>query len=308
MIVLFTGCGTNNNKIIDIDYDVYYYQNNYVTPTLSTNISKLNTKSIEYTTLLNTELSVSMIRYENDLLYGIFNGKIGYIKDNQVKYITSDNDSISRYYIKNNILYFDKQITSGSYNTLGNFTMIDKTEKSINEMGISQLIVDDYIYFEPNGGIDANKLLQYNLDGTNKTFLYKGNIGSLIISNQYIYYINYEDENSLYRMKKDGTEAKNIIAGPFSNKTTTTNIINGEYKMATIGDTLYYINIQDGYKLYKYDGKNHKLTNDGINSLKAYDGNLFVVYKNRTGLFVLDDNGLEIKQILNITPDEYVID
>lgn len=310
---IVTGCGCvkvsdNDANKDNSSHNIYYYKYDFSTPELSTNVFKINTESLNETLLLNTKSSIFMIQYEGDKLYAIIDNQVGYI-DDKVNIITKD-DYVARYFSKDNKIYFGKDNSNASDNIFESFAMADNknNQSNIHQMGISNLVVDDYIYYKPNSGSEVNNLLQYKLDGTDKKVIYNGNFGLLTLGESYIYFTNYADNNSLYQVKKDGSNAKKIVEGSLTFDFFNVNPINGEYKLATIGDNLYYINSLDGYKLYKYDGTNTMITENPVKAVKAYDDKLFVIYKNKSGLFELNADGTEIKQILSTSPDEYEID
>lgn len=315
--IFTTGCEpttisntTDENSISLPNHNVYYIKYNFTANT--SEVIKTNVKTLKEESILNSDFTIDKIRV-TDKVYCIFNNRVGYITDNKVKYITSENDYVIRYTVKGNNIYYGKDNSNASDDIFEKFAMIDINSNNnnvINEMGIGQLLVDDYIFFKPNSGTDVNKLLKYDLDGSNMTVIYDKPMGYLVNGESYLFFINYSDNNSLYRIKKDGTDILKLAEGPINFNIFTSNQYNGYYYMATIDDTLYYINTLDNNKLYKIENTNStKISDSSFSSIKIFDKYLYATYNDSTklGIYLLDINGKELKKISNTLVNDYDI-
>lgn len=317
-IFLLTGCGSekqtendanNNSDTNNTGGIVYYEKTNYNTN--STDVIKVDVSSLDKETVLSGTDYFGGIQVVGDKIFGLISNRVVYVKDGKANYITSEDEYVARYYATNDNIYYGKDNNNGSDNIFEHFAMkkIDGTGlNDIHEQGISQLIVDDAIYFKPNSGSEVTKLLKYDLDGSNKRVLYEKSIGYLIKSGDYLYFINYDDNKSIYQLKTDGTDEKKLAEGPFTFSNVTYNQINGNYSLATLDNVLYYINSQDSDKLYKIENEtSSKISDDSFQSIKIVGGNIFAIYKGYTkpGIYMLDKDGEEIKQITSDMVNEF---
>lgn len=299
----------NNNQENKIgDYVVYYVKTDYTNNV--TQLIKTDTDKLEKEVVFSSKDFFNTV-IDADKIYVLCNNWIGYIQNNKIKYLMSGESYVSRYLVKDNIIVYGKDNSNASDNYFERLAIMNTNgndNKELHDSGIGQLLLDDYIYFKPNSGSEINKLLQYNLDGSNKKVLYEKSIGYLIKSNDYFFFVNYDDNRSLYQMKTDGTEPKKIVEGPISFNFSISNQFNGYYSMATINNVLYYIKTSEDNKLYKVDnGINTKVNDSSFASIKAKGNNLFVVYNNKAGIYLLDENGQELKTITNDFISEFYI-
>lgn len=313
-LLFLTGCTGNDNKTVNNDlpkHHLYYVENDYQNN--STSVIDVNVASGYKKTLLNANNSALMINYDNGKIYAIFTNRIGYINNGKIKYITSEDEYVARYDVNDNKVYYGKDNNNMSDNIFERLAMEDadgKNEKIINEAGISQLLVDDYIYYKPSSGSDVLNLLRYNLDGTNKKILYTGSVGQLAKFGDYLYFINYNDSTSLYRIKRDGTEPKKMIQGPLNFGTAYANQVNGYNNIGVIDNYLYYINPNDSNKVYKTDGTNNeKIIDASATSIYIKDNYIYCNFAdyNKMGIYLLDSTGKEIKKIVDYDYGEYIV-
>ena len=300
-----------NDRLIQQNnsYDVYYVKNDY-------------TNSVSQLVKINTETQKAEIVYSGhdyfssvaiaDKIYLLSNNWIGYVENNKIHYLMSGDEYTTKFLLSGDTFYYGKDNSNVSDDYFERFAMM-KTDgtsiKEIHESGISQLLIDDYIYFKPNSGVDVTKLLRYNLDGTNKQVLLDQSIGYLIKSSNRLYFVNYSDNSSLYQMNLDGSNVKKLVEGPISFGYSLYNQLNGYYSMAVIGDVLYYINTSDGNKLYKVEsGSSTKVSDAALMSIQAKDSYLFVVYKSKFGIYMWDSNGKELKTITTDNAIEFSVE
>lgn len=316
LIIFVSGCSnendnTNNNNNNYPNHYVYYFVNDYDNNT--TDIFEVNVSSGKETKLITVDLGVSMIKYDDNKLYAIFNNRVGYIKNNSIEYITTEDEYVARFDVKDGFIYYGKDNNNGSDNIFEQLAMKDidgENEKIISSVGISQLVVDDYIYYKPNSGTDISKLVRYNLDGSEKTILFDKSIGQIIKNGDYIYYVNYNDEGSVYKIKYDGTNIVKMIQGPINFSNSRVNQVDGYTNMSVIDDYLYYIDSNEGHKLYKTTGDTRTIVIDAsIYEIYIEDEYIYCKYSdyNKPGVYLLDKTGKELKQITDKNIVEYIV-
>jgi len=138
------------------------------------------------------------------------------------------------------------------------------TALSENDHPIFLNVVGNWIYytssFVNSEGRYINKITKMCVDGTRKQILLSDtdiNVQGLMAEGDYLYFINGADNNSIYRVKTDGTEFKKLTSHP-SNRHISYFIVSDGY--------VYYSNI------YNYSGEYYgfyRVKNDGTD-LKAY--------------------------------------
>jgi len=107
------------------------------------------------------------------------------------------------YYIVNDNLLLMK--TDTSYNVLNDF------EVTSAKYGIDEVqIVGDWLFYTANG------IKRINLDGTGHATLFKGLVNDLYATSKWIYFINYSDHGSLYRMTINGRDLTRLNENYFS--------------------------------------------------------------------------------------------
>lgn len=316
LIIFVSGCSnendnTNNNGDNYPNHYVYYFVNDYDNNT--TDIFEVNVSNGKETKLITVDLGVSMLKYDDNKLYAIFNNRVGYIKNNSIEYITDEDEYVVRFDVKDEYIYYGKDNNNGSDNIFEQLAMKDingENEIIISGVGIGQLIVDDYIYYKPNSGTDISKLVRYNLDGSEKTILFDTAIGQIIKNGDYIYYVDYNDEGSIYKIKYDGTNIVKMIQGPINFSNSRVNQIDGYTNIGVINDYLYYINSNDERKLYKTNGYTEAIViNASIYEIYVKDEYIYCKYSdyNKSGLYLLDKTGKELKSITNKYIEEYIV-
>jgi len=77
------------------------------------------------------------------------------------------------------------------------------------------------------------------VDGTNLMKLNTETTGYLLVAGDWIYYVNYDDGSTLYKMRTDGSDKMKLT----SDKTSGVNFISGDW--------IYYNNLDDNYALYR---------------------------------------------------------
>ncbi len=314
--LMFTlvGCTKKEDNIVNSNkpnHQLYYIESDYQKGTSS--IININMATGKEEVLLNTTEGISMLQYNNNKIYALFTNRVGYVDNGKIKYITSEDEYVSRFGVHNGIVYYGKNNNNASDDIFERFAMKDvsgKNEKIINDVGISQLLVDNYIYYKPDSGSDVMKLLRYDLDSTNKVELYDKSIGQLTKFGDYLYFIDYTDNSSLYRMKYDGTDIKRMVQGPLKLSNANVNQINGYTNMGVIDNYLYYINTNDGNKIYRTDGNNSEIVmNAAVTSIYVKDSYIYCNYNDykKSGVYLLDKTGKEIQRITNTDVLEYIV-
>ena len=138
--------------------------------------------------------------------------------------------------------------TSNAKNTSTNSTsenaISNKTTTSENNLKL---------FYFPN----KTEIVRINEDGSNKVIFSVGDIDaySIIIKNEWIYYLTAENDGNIYKIKTDGTDKTKIFCDKKASN------------FQIVGDWIYFSNDQDK-KLYK-------MKTDGTNQQTLYDEPIF---------------------------------
>jgi internalin A len=113
-------------------------------------------------------------------------------------------------------------------------------------------IADGFIYF--TNGVNIYKV---SLDGTSSTHLYGGAISYINVVGDWIYYLDGNRENAIYKMKTDGTEQGTLVCSDSGRN------------MNIEGGYIYYSNLNDNSTLYRMnlDGTGKKK----LSTMPVYD-------------------------------------
>jgi hypothetical protein len=202
-------------------------------------------------TRINSEKSTNILVSKDYILYTQAidsykedGGKIYKISLKTLKK-TRVNNIISKHLnLVGNSIYYTQGNYGGSIYKIG----IDgKKESKISEGTYSNIVASDgWIYF-----IENYKLSKMKLDGSAKTIIDKERCYGLNIQGNWIYYINGDDEYSIYRMLKDGNNQSKLAD------------TKGASKINLAGDWLYY-KTSDQYNRF------YQMNTDG-SGVKSYD-------------------------------------
>lgn len=304
--------GTDMGEAISLpDHQVYFMTTDFQNDT--TSIVQVHVASGEETVLLEEPQYLGMLREGNGRLYGLANNRVFVLEDGKIRYITGEDEYVARFDVHDDIIYYGKDNNDASDDVFERFAMKDangQNEAILSDGGISQLVVDDYVYCGISSGTDIASLMRYDLDGSNKTMIRDKPSGHLVKFGAYLYFIDHGDAGSAYRMKHDGSDLEKMVQGPLAFTSSLANPINGIPNMGAINDVLYFINSQDGNRLYRTDGnRQEQITNEAVGSLYVKDSFIYCTYVNpeRPGLYLLDENGVQLDLVMETTPVEYVI-
>jgi len=109
--------------------------------------------------------------------------------------------------------------------------------KKLNQEASKNLISDGEWVYYLNEE-DNDTLYRIRSDGTQRVQITNDAIKCYNILNEWIYYSNHDDNDSLYRIKSDCTEKTKIIEGKTSH-------------IYVYGDWIYYLNEEDCFQFYK---------------------------------------------------------
>jgi hypothetical protein len=116
--------------------------------------------------------------------------------------------------------------------------------KKLNQEASKNLISDGEWVYYLNED-DDDTLYRIRSDGTQRVQITTDTIRCYNVLNEWIYYSNHDDNDSLYRIKSDGTERTKICEGKTSH-------------IYVYGDWIYYLNEVNQYRFQFY-----KLSLDG---------------------------------------------
>ena len=170
-----------------------------------------------------------------------------------------------------------KYIDSAYDRTSENNLVVGNTMGNLSSGGVMAFKDDAIFYCDVAKG---NKL--FKLEGGKTTQLSDGNISSLNIIGDYIYFVDKARDYSIFKMKTDGSDyvcVKEIMA---------TNL-------TIIGDKMYFINWNDNCRVYSIDmeGKNlTAITEKATELLYAYGQYLFISDRDSmTGFYRIELDG-----------------
>lgn len=196
---------------------------------------------------ITDETAYSMTVYNDEIYYLTVSStntiELKKVKDNGdgLTNIKTLNTTISKFYIKDDYLYY---ATTNTVNGISKLSLADKTEKTILASSIQDFVLEgDKIYYVDNQGI----LYSSDLEGSDIEELTKDyNIKKIQVMKKWIYF--YDDaENALCKIKVDG-----------SNKKTVATFVNNEMYNVTSKKIYYYDQVNK--QICKCDLKGKKST------------------------------------------------
>ena len=154
-----------------------------------------------------------------------------------------------------------------------------------NQMNGGILVEDEqYVFYCVKDYRDKNYIFRETKETGETIELTTTNASFLNIYNDYLYYIN--DENSVFKMKKDGSDRQRIIEEATS--------------MYVENNYLYYINdnMFDGlFKLNLETNKSKEIIGTGVIEFIVYKGNIYYISDEDNMLYKADVNGKNIQII-----------
>jgi len=265
-----------DNKDYDKTNQVYHYtvfagDNIYTCE--SGNLYKIDAKT--QTSKLLCQDKVKEISYYGDWIYYINKtdgDKIYKIKpDGSQNSLVCKDSALYLYTLNNQIFYIENSSDGRRLHSIdldGNNKLTLTSESITSTLYIS----DGMLYFKVYSFYSKDshsKFMKSDLSGKNSKVLVNESLGGFSessdsssdrvsftftplesINGDWVYYINANNENRIYKVKKDGTEITKI--SPDS-------IYNNTYHI--IGDWIYYVNATDSHKIYrvKLDGTQNSL-------------------------------------------------
>ncbi|MDD2376468.1 MAG: DUF5050 domain-containing protein [Clostridia bacterium] len=336
LVIIFSIFSTEDNKSSDVDKSqnnvnglntstennlpqstIYYSYTNFTTEGMNSVTGAIQSDGKNARNIVG---DIGSIQYFDGYIYGIKDSSVYKFKSDfkdgeSNSYInitgsTTDN-FVNKYNMYNGKVYYSKDNSNASDDVFAKLASINSDGTNlniINEYIPSQILADKDGLFEVSmDAITERKILKFDLDGKNKITFESGSAAYINIAGDYIYYTNIEDNFNLYRIKKDGTSKNKILDNSLNYNTNTSYQSNGKTFFDVIDDYVYYININDGNKLYKVktDGTDNKIIIDkNISKIFINKGYIYIVinYGTDSGVYVYDNNGKELNKIF----DKYV--
>lgn len=296
-----------SNDSVHLPADTIYYTMITTGSEIKTDLMEYNVQTKKYKKIISkSDHSIIMIRYIDNQLYAIVDNNVASISPTgKISYITNGDDYVLKYRIYNHKVYFGKDNTNASDDIFEQFAMKNldgSDEKILSISGISQLIVDkDGIFFAPNSGADAGKIIiKYDLDGNKLLTIEVNDIRKMIKVDDYIYYINYSEKNAIYKIKIDGTNNVKVTTKSADYTNILYSEISGMNNFGIIDNYLYYVNSNKVYKI-NIDGT-HNQSVSNINIRSMYVKGEYIYYTIKTGdkLYIMDKNGKNSQTLLTI--------
>lgn len=159
---------------------------------------------------------------------------------------------------------------------------------------------DNYVYFVRNNlsgngekfsflHLNSNSLCRYDLKtGKIKVLDDAPSLYASLVGN-YVYYIHYDKESasSLYQVKIDGSEKKQIDKNPY-------------FTCSANGPYLYYNGLESDHNIYQMD------TSTGTSNL-LYEGNFWMPVVNNSNIFFMDCDANYALASLNLTAEKHAL-
>ncbi|EJO5346818.1 leucine-rich repeat domain-containing protein [Clostridium botulinum] len=239
---------------------------------------------VKLTLLVNGEIPYGMGNSSGNILNKGF-----IVKDKDYVYYVNKNNGGGKIY-RNKINGAEEKLLSSNtseflnvygdyiyYVSNGSIYRIKKDgskEELIKEAAASYMTVyNDFIYYfdKSKGGISRIKIDKTGYSSVVSEGRWRAD-SQFIVSGNFIYYTNYEDNSCIYKIKTDGTGKVKLNNIPCS-------------QMNIIGSYIYYVSKGNLYKI-SIDGSNNSLIYSGnITNINVYNNYIYYVDNN-------DNNGL----------------
>lgn len=266
------------------EYKIYYMSESYAYDGQS-QLKSMSTTSSEKSTI-NEGLGINNLIVKDNIVYGIKDGALIKIdtneKENNVTTLIKQN--VKGYTIYENEIYV---YLSGEGNETGVYILGKKNKLTkIISGDVIQILADKNNVFI----VDSNKnIVKYKKDGKESEIIVNGSAAGIIQDETYIYFVNINDSNKLYRVSKETKKVEQISkTGTLTNLTSK---MNGAAFVGVYDDAAYYINTSDNNKLYKSsvnEAEDKVILGDSIQILDVINSTIFYKVKNDIGVYRYD--------------------
>lgn len=266
---------------------------------------------------LNIDLQkdLTMIQSNKGNIYGLYDGSVVSVNfSNKIRKITPENENVFcfKMYEGNIIRYSQITDLNGKQEyalTVSN--LYNEENKILSNEKVKSLDVDkDGIYVVYETGKLKDKIVRYLWTDYQEFVIEEDSSDKIVKAEDWIYYINRKDGDKIYRVYKDGTRKNKITDNKVELSETAKKSYDGSSFMNGYLDTLYYIDSQDGNKLYKLEvSENQKevISKENIKSFKLIDGYIYYTLNDKEGLYVMHKDGTYVNKILDKDPKQYVV-
>jgi len=203
------------------------------------------------------------------------------LSDVPVAYINAGGDYLYFYYADQGEAKF--MGVAGNMRGIYRIDKKGKDELECLERSTSGIInlIGNKVYYEHYDNTDGMTLYYTSLDGKDKNQLVKAIINPACVVDGIIYYP--DQENNFYlSVYSPGSSAGKLY------------MEEKMYNPTAIGSTVYYMKVDDNYKLYKYDlttGVATKLTNDRVDTFNVHGDKVFYQRNNKPALISMASDG-----------------
>lgn len=305
----------NNGYIVNISYNNGFTNTDNINNKLLGTASKIQIKGVDS---FDIAASKTLIYFSNS-------------KSVPISVLDSDSNTIAigQIDLSNIKLGQATDVTCALFKPIGNATSLDTP--SGNSQNSGEVVFDGTNIYYTNSS-DRGTLYKCNSDGTNNKEISEDKVKYLCINGKDIYYSNLSDNGKLYRIKSDGKREKITISGidytvsyVIASSDATNNKVyfinssdNKVYSfdgvsltkiddisaktLNVIGTDVYYTNINDSNKLYKYSSSTSTsslATNTPSGGLQQFVGN------DPSSLISCAENGDVYKGAVKITINLY---
>ena len=266
------------------EYNIYYMSQSYAYEGQN-QLKSMSTTSSEKTTI-DEGLGMYNILVKDKFIYGIKDGALLKIdtaeKKNKVITLVEKN-------VKGYAVFEDKEYIyiNGEGDEPGVYTIGKKNKlNKIISGDITQLILDkNNIYVVDTG----KNIVKYSKDGKKSEKLVNGLAAAIVHDENYIYFVNKNDSNKLYRVSKSDKKIEQVSKS--ATLINYTSKMNGNAFVGIYDNVAYYINTSDSNKLYKSSvsmEQDEMVLGDTIEILDVINSTIFYKVKNDIGVYRYD--------------------
>ena len=306
---------TNNFKYVDNEdvkaqqvYNVYYVTEGYTyDPVYSLNSIRSDGFSDDR---IFENSGLHEISLDENYIYGLKLGGLFRLKKNDSSNTLDQlvEKDVNKYLVKNNRAY----IICGTDNRLRYVNLETKEIVETPLTGVVELIVDDSNIYAAVDEKTKKTLYKADLEGNNKTSISgDSNVSYIMENGDTIYFINKQDSNKIYSVKKDGTSLQKI--GDITGVSDKGNIkeIDGSKYMFVSDNYLYYVNVNEQNTLWRInldDKTNEKVLSMPIEILQFVGKTIFYKIKGEMGVCLYNLDTRFMSQTTNRKLKEFVVD
>lgn len=287
-------------------YNVYYVTEGYTyDPVYSLN--NIYSNGFNDTSFyLNSGLTD--ISVDETYIYGLKENGLYRVNKSTKDMETLIEKDISKYKLNGNRIYYITQ----NDKKIGYLDFETNEQKTFDISDVSELLCDSDNIYVVKYKKKSKILVKYDREGNNeKSLVEDSNVSYIIQNNDMIYFVNKNDSNKIYSVKKDGSNLQKVDDICSVSDNGNIKEIDGSKYMFVRNSNLYYINTEDGNSLCSVNletKEKNKVISSSVKLIEAIDGTIFYSEKGQMGVYLFNLDTSFMAQVTSRKLKEFAVD